>query len=130
LRRTSRVGEDTREVRRKLEDADLTIPLLVDEQRRPIGWLSHRALEGERVEEKLRSPAEPIVELDDILRDALSDLLSSETRYAPVVDGDGRAAGVLSLEVIGRFLHTAPSEARTGADLVVDEEQEASPAEP
>ena len=126
----ARIGEDTREVRRKLEDADLTIPLLVDEQRRPIGWLSHRALEGERVEEKLRSPAEPVVELDDILRDALSDLLSSETRYAPVVDGDGRAAGVLSLEVIGRFLHTAPSEARTGADLVVDEGQEGSPAEP
>jgi osmoprotectant transport system ATP-binding protein len=120
----ARVGESTQEVRKKLEDADLSIPLLVDERRRPIGWLSHRALEGERVEEQLRSRAEPVVELDDILRDALSDLLASETRYAPVVDGDGGAAGVLSLEVIGRFLHTAPSEARTGAELVEDEEDE------
>ena len=123
----ARVGEDTAEVKRKLADADLTIPLLVDEQRRPAGWLSHRALEGERVERILRSPAQPIVELDDILRDALSDLLASETRYAPVVDGDGRAAGVLSLEVIGRFLHAAPREARTGADLV-DETGDAAPA--
>jgi osmoprotectant transport system ATP-binding protein len=114
----ARVGEDTGEVRRKLEEADLTIPLLVDAERRPAGWLSHRALEGERVEEKVRSPAEPVVELDDILRDALSDLLANETRYAPVVDAEGRAAGVLSLEVIGRFLHTAPAEARSGADLV------------
>jgi len=122
----ARVGEDTREVRRKIDDADLTIPLLVDDRRHPIGWLSHRALEGERVEEKLRSPAEPIVELDDILRDALSDLLSSETRYAPVVDGRGQAAGVLSLEVIGRFLHTAPTDARTGAELVADEDTEAT----
>jgi osmoprotectant transport system ATP-binding protein len=117
----ARVGEDSAAVRRKLEEADLTIPLLVDDRRRPAGWLSHRALDGERVEEKLRSPAEPVVELDDILRDALSDLLSNETRYAPVVDSEGRAAGVLSLEVIGRFLHTAPVEARTGADLVEDE---------
>ena len=124
-----RVVESTDEVRRKLEDADLSIPLLVDDRRRPVGWLSHRSLEGERVEKQLRSPAEPIVELDDILRDALSDLLASETRYAPVVDGNGTAAGVLSLEVIGRFLHTAPSEARTGADLVVDEEGTAVEAE-
>jgi osmoprotectant transport system ATP-binding protein len=123
----ARVGEDTGEVRRKIEDADLTIPLLVDDHRRPTGWLSHRALEGQRVERTLRSPAEPVVELDDILRDALADLLSSETRYAPVVDGDGRAAGVLSLEVIGRFLHTAPREARTGADLVDEADQKPVP---
>jgi osmoprotectant transport system ATP-binding protein len=126
----ARVGEPTGEVRRRLDDADLSIPLLVDDSGRPIGWLSHRALEGERVEKQLRSPAEPVVELDDILRDALSDLLATETRYAPVVDGDGAAAGVLSLEVIGRFLHAAPSEARSGAELVEEkEEREASPAE-
>ncbi len=124
----ARVGESTAEVRQKLQDADLSIPLLVDDQRRPTGWLSHRALEGERVKEEIRSPAEPVVELDDILRDALSDLLSSETRYAPVVDGQGRAAGVLSLEVIGRFLHTAPKEARSGADLV-DETEDAALAQ-
>ena len=41
-----------------------------------MGWLSERGLQGERVREELRSPAEPIVELDDILRDALSDLLA------------------------------------------------------
>jgi osmoprotectant transport system ATP-binding protein len=117
----ARLGESTDEVRRKLADADLSIPLLVDDKRRPIGWLSHRALEGERVEKQLRSPAEPTVELDDILRDALSDLLATETRYAPVVDSEGRAAGVLSLEVIGRFLHTAPTDARSGAELVEEE---------
>jgi osmoprotectant transport system ATP-binding protein len=124
----ARMGESTADVRLKLQDADLSIPLLVDDQRRPTGWLSHRALEGERVQEDIRSAAEPVVELDDILRDALSDLLASETRYAPVVDGQGRAAGVLSLEVIGRFLHTAPKEARTGADLV-DETEDAALAQ-
>jgi hypothetical protein len=52
----------------------------------------------------LRSSAEPIVELDDILRDALSDLLAADSRYGPVVDGDGMVRGVLSLEALGHAL--------------------------
>jgi len=66
----------------------------------------------------LRSPAEPVADLDDVLRDALSDLLSSETRYGAVLDARGGMAGVLSLEVIQHFLHAAPADARSGADLV------------
>jgi osmoprotectant transport system ATP-binding protein len=113
-----RVGEPVHEARHKLEDADLSIPLLVDGDGKPIGWLSERALMGERVERELRSPAEPVVELDDILRDALSDLLEGETRYAPVVDASGCVQGVLSIEVIGHVLHTAPEDVPSGADLV------------
>jgi osmoprotectant transport system ATP-binding protein len=115
-----RVGEDVREARSKVADADLHIPLLVDGDGKPVGWLSDRALSGERVEKHLRSPAHPIVELDDILRDALSDLLESETRYAPVVDAGGRAVGVLSIEVIEHTLHQPPSEVPSGADLVAE----------
>ena len=40
----------------------------------------------------------------DVMRDALSDLLQAESQYAPVVDGDGRIAGVLSVEIIQEFL--------------------------
>ncbi len=66
-----------------LADADLDIPLLVDAEQRPLGWLSERGLTGERVRPELRSPAEPIVELDDILRDALSDLLAARVDVRP-----------------------------------------------
>ena len=45
------------------------------------------------------------------MRDALSDLLQAETRYAPVVDGEGRIAGVLSVEIISEFL-TSPEALR------------------
>ena len=72
------------------------------------------------MEREIRSPAEPAVELDDILRDALADLLTSESRYGPVVDASGRLAGVLSLEVIGGFLNEAPTEARSGAELIAE----------
>ena len=116
-----RVGEPVSEARAKLDDADLPIALLTDDAGRPLGWLSEAALHGERVEHHLRSSAEPSVELDDILRDALADLLGSETQYGPVVDKAGRVAGVLSIEVIGHFLNEAPTEARTGAELVGEE---------
>ena len=48
------------------------------------------------------------------MRDALSDLLQAESRYAPVVDGDGRIAGVLSVEIISEFL-TSRRRAHRGA---------------
>ena len=112
-----RVGEPVAEVRAKLEDADVKIPLLVDDHGRPKGWLSDRGLQGERVEEDLRSAADPIVELDDILRDALSDLLASDTRYGPVVDADGAVAGVLSMEALSQALNTKPDHLPTASEL-------------
>jgi hypothetical protein len=99
-----RAGEAVESVRAKLAESDIDIPLLVDEEQRPLGWLSQRGLTGERVRPELRSPAEPMVEMDDVLRDALSDLLSLGTRYAPVVDATGAFAGVLSVEVISQSL--------------------------
>jgi osmoprotectant transport system ATP-binding protein len=75
---------------------DVPYPLLVDGEGRPLAWL-----DGDR-----RLRPEPLVELDDVLRDALSDLLQHEAQYAPVVDADGKVAGVLSIELIGSELAT------------------------
>ena len=116
-----RVGESTRDAQAKIDDSDVPVPLLVDEHDRPLGWLSERALSGERVEAHLRSKAEPVLEMDDILRDALADLLTGETRYGPVIDAQSRVRGVLSLEVISNFLQEAPTESRSGAELVREE---------
>jgi osmoprotectant transport system ATP-binding protein len=116
-----RVGEPVAEARKKVEEADLDIPLLVDDQGRPKGWLSERGLQGERVREDLRSPAEPVVELDDILRDALSDLLQSDTQYGPVVDADGAVAGVLSMEVLSHALSQKAEHIPTASELAAHE---------
>jgi osmoprotectant transport system ATP-binding protein len=117
-----REGESTAEAKAKIAESDLSYPLLVDADGKPRGWLGARALAGERVEAALRSPAEPIVELDDVLRDALSDLLQHETQYAPVVDARGVVAGVLSVEVIGHALHQDPERVPSGADSPLAEE--------
>jgi osmoprotectant transport system ATP-binding protein len=110
------------EARAKLEDADLDIPLLVDDHGRPKGWLSERGLQGERVREELRSPAEPIVELDDILRDALSDLLGHDTQYGPVVGPDGAVAGVLSMEALSHALSAPADHIPTASELAARDE--------
>jgi osmoprotectant transport system ATP-binding protein len=101
------VGQATSEVRAKLEGAEVPHALLVDSERRPLGWLSDSDLAKETVPAKPDVGANPILDRDDILRDALSDLLQAETMYGPVVDAGGRIEGVLSVEIISEFL-TSP----------------------
>jgi osmoprotectant transport system ATP-binding protein len=113
-----RVGEPVADARAKAVDSDLPYPLLVDAEGRPLGWLSERGLAGERVERELRSPPEPLLDLDDVLRDALSDLLQHEAQYGPVLDAAGRVTGVLSIEVLAHVLRTDPESVPSGADTL------------
>jgi osmoprotectant transport system ATP-binding protein len=73
-------------------DYDVEHALVVDDTGRPLRWSS-----GSR--------AEPCISLDDILRDALSEMLQHTTQYAPVIDAGGAVAGVLSIELIGHALN-------------------------
>jgi len=100
------VGQATGEVRAKLDSPEVEVPypLLVDGERRPLGWLSERDLGADVVPGRPDSPLGPVLELDDVMRDALADLLQHETQYAPVIDHAGRIAGVLSVEIISEFL--------------------------
>jgi osmoprotectant transport system ATP-binding protein len=100
------VGQATSEVRAKLAapDVEIPYPLLVDSERRPLGWLSERDLGGETVPSRADSPLGPVLDRDDVMRDALADLLQGESQYAPVVDHEGRIDGVLSVEIISEFL--------------------------
>jgi osmoprotectant transport system ATP-binding protein len=111
-----RVGEPVAEARSRLADSEVPYPLLVDGDGRPLGWLSEKGMQGERVERELRSRAEPVLELDDVLRDALSDLLQEEAQYGPVVDHRGQVTGVLSIEILGHALRTDPEAVPSGAD--------------
>ncbi|HSS42920.1 MAG TPA: ABC transporter ATP-binding protein [Solirubrobacterales bacterium] len=114
------VGQATGEVRAKLDSPDVEVPypLLVDGERRPLGWLSERDLRAETVPSRPDSPLGPVLELDDVMRDALADLLQHETQYAPVVDHTGRVAGVLSVEIISEFL--ASPKAKTDEQPAVE----------
>jgi CBS-domain-containing membrane protein len=115
-----RIGEPVADVKARLGDADLEIPLVVDDEGRPKGWLSERGLQGERVREDFRSGPEPVVELDDILRDALSDLLQADSQYGPVVDKDGKVAGVLSMEALSHALTVPADQVPSATELAAE----------
>jgi osmoprotectant transport system ATP-binding protein len=112
------VGQATGEVRAKLEGAEVPFALLVDSERRPLGWLSEADLARDIVPGVPDSSPDPILDCSDILRDALSDLLQCESHYAPVVGADGRIEGVLSIEIVQDFLNSreAATEEREPAE--------------
>ena len=111
-----RVGEPVAEARAKATESEVPYPLLVDGEGKPLGWLSEKGMQGERVEPELRSNPDPVLELEDVLRDALSDLLQEEAQYGPVVDHRGHVVGVLSIEILGHALRSDPDEVPSGAD--------------
>jgi osmoprotectant transport system ATP-binding protein len=111
-----RAGDPSASARERLASSEVPYPLLIDADGRPLGWLSERALEGERVTDELRSKAHPVIELDDVLRDALSDLLAEEAQYGAVVDERGAVCGVLSIELVGHALQTDAEAVPSGAD--------------
>jgi osmoprotectant transport system ATP-binding protein len=111
-----REGEPVASARDKVAASEVPYPLLVDDAGRPLGWLSERALAGEHVTADLSSKSDTVIELDDILRDALSDLLAEEAQYGPVVNERGEIAGVLSIEILAHALQTPPEEVPSGAD--------------
>jgi osmoprotectant transport system ATP-binding protein len=102
----ARAGEPSAKVRAELAAADVEVPyaLLVDGDGRPLGWLSGRDLAGESVPAAADSPLGPVLDRDDVMRDALADLLQGASQYAPVTDSRGAVTGVLSVEIISEFL--------------------------
>ena len=59
-----------------------------------------------------------VLDRDDVMRDALADLLQGESQYAPVVDHDGRITGILSIEIISEYL--ASPDAKTDERSAVE----------
>ena len=84
----------------------------------PLGWLSERALEASASSTSAARAPDPVLEMDDVLRDALSDLLAEEAQYGPVVDERGAVTGVLSIEILSHALKTDPEEVPSGADAL------------
>ncbi len=120
----AKAGDSVREVRTRMQDSDLDIAMLVDDEHKPVRWLSERELQGERIEDAHGSEAKPLIELDDILRDALGYLLSEETQFGPVVDDRGKMVGVLSMEVISHALHLPPEDVPSASELAMSDRED------
>ena len=113
-----RVGEPVAEARAKAADIEVPYPLLVDDDGRPLGWLSERALPGERVDRELRSRRRAGGRARRrAARRALRPARSTRRSTGRSWTSAARWPGVLSIEMIAHALQApTPTRCRTGAD--------------
>jgi osmoprotectant transport system ATP-binding protein len=117
-----RAGEDRADIRRRLDRVEeLDYALLVDDQRRPLGWIDRADLAGDGpINADAATPGAPTVERETTLRDALSALLGSSVQLGVVVDAQERVLGLVSVDAIGERLRE-PVRAADGALHAVGE---------
>jgi osmoprotectant transport system ATP-binding protein len=123
-------GADAAKTRQRLGDADVPWALLVDDDNKPVGWIEPDKLREGTVTRELISPVPPVVvELDDVLRDALSDLLSAESHYGVVVDAFGRVDKALSIDAISHAINSDPSKVPSTAEMLAAQADDEGAAE-
>jgi osmoprotectant transport system ATP-binding protein len=103
---TARVGEERAVVRDRLAgDQGMGYALLVDDERRPLGWIDRHDLAGSgAITAGVATPGAPTVQPETTLRDALSTLLASSVQLGVVVDEHERVLGLVSVDAIGERL--------------------------
>jgi osmoprotectant transport system ATP-binding protein len=107
-----RVGESAADVRQRAEAADERFVLLVDEARRPLGWIEVADLAAEnRVQVEDADPSSPLLDRRTTLKDATSRLLDQEVGSGIVVDRAGRVLGLLTLDRVMAWMQDERSRA-------------------
>jgi osmoprotectant transport system ATP-binding protein len=101
-----KAGEPRAEARKRLEEkGEIDYALLVDERRRPLGWIGPRDLAGDgAVDPASATPGAPTLELESTLRDALSAMLTSSVQLGVVVDERDAVIGLISVDSISEVL--------------------------
>jgi osmoprotectant transport system ATP-binding protein len=95
---------DSADVARSLP-VDAPYLLLVDLERRPLGWVDRRALPASGpVTRTLVGSTSPLLEPETTLKDALAMLLADGVETGVVVDADGRATGTITVDAIAGVL--------------------------
>jgi osmoprotectant transport system ATP-binding protein len=98
---TARAGDDAASARARATADPFPYLLLVDDRGRPVGWLDDRripaagAISADDVE-----PASPLLDSHTTLKDALSMLLEAGVQAGIVVDANGGAKGIVTVEMI------------------------------
>jgi len=98
---TARAGEDAVVVRERGLRDPFGYLLLVDELRRPIGWVRHDHLPASgSLDPTLATPMSPLLNRRATLKDALSLLLDADVQAGIVVDRNGAVLGIVTADTI------------------------------
>ena len=95
------VGDDPASVVRRLEGDELGYALLVDADRRPLGWLAPQdIMAGTGLDVARASASSPLLDRRTTLKDALAMLIDAEVQAGVVVDDDGGVLGLVTADDI------------------------------
>jgi osmoprotectant transport system ATP-binding protein len=126
---TATVGHPRREVLALGREAEVDFVLLIDDARRPLGWVETADLDLDGlVTEDDADPMSPLLDRRDTLKDATSRLLDAEVQSGLVVDRDGRLLGLLTLRAVTEWLQDDRS--RDVPDDIAEAVSEAVVVEP
>ncbi len=98
------VGDSFAAARQRLADGT-TWALVVDGERRPVGWLETTELDGDgTISAEQAVPGSALLQPESTLRDALSAMLASSVQVGVVVDENDALLGVISVGAISATL--------------------------
>ncbi len=110
---SAHVDEDPAELREKLDqESEYAFLLLLDDQRRPVRWVSRRDLQRAGSAADRGLPAAAIVEPQATLHDALDEMITSNVGCAVVIDGEGAYQGVVDIDTVMSAVNTLRAELR------------------
>jgi osmoprotectant transport system ATP-binding protein len=114
---TASSGDDAADARRRALADPFPYLLLVDAERRPIGWVDQDDIPSSgTIGEDLATAMSPLFSRRTTLKDALAMLIEAEVHAGIVVDGKGAAMGLLTADMIFASSRDGRSpEARAGA---------------
>ena len=102
-------GDDAAETRRRMFADPFPYLLLVDDARRPIGWVDEEDVPTSgTLREEMAIPMSPLLDRRATLKDALSMLLDASVQAGIVVDRTGAVLGLVTVDMIAeRMRETA-----------------------
>jgi osmoprotectant transport system ATP-binding protein len=104
---TASIEEAVPAVRERMEKDGVDSLAVVDNNRRFVGWVNLTELEGEGTVQGAMSPSSITSDINAVLNESLSLMLSSGLKTLPVVDGNHRLRGILTFDAIQEALHEA-----------------------
>ena len=107
----ARPGDDAAEARQRAHDDPLGYVLLVDDARRPIGWIADDDIPASgALTEDLAEAMSPLLNRRTTLKDALSQLLDAGVQAGIVVDRGGAVLGIVTADTIAELMRETAQE--------------------
>jgi osmoprotectant transport system ATP-binding protein len=104
---TASLDEATALVRARLEKEGVESLAVVDNNEKFAGWVNSTDLDKGETVKDVTSPSSTTSDINAVLNEALSLMLSSGLKTLPVVDDNQRLAGILTFDAIQSALHEA-----------------------